>query len=126
MAKLPSKALIAMAGTAAMKARDYARSNPEKVEQALGKVQGTVSRRTGGKYDAHLGKGSSAVRKSLGLTDAGSSSSVQEGGQGGPGTPLSSTPPPPPPSWTTTADGVTPPAGGPAPGTEGRATRDGA
>ena len=67
MAMLPSKAFLAMAGTAAMKARDYASRNPDKVDQALGRVQSTVSRRTGGKYDAHLSKGRDAVRKGLGL-----------------------------------------------------------
>jgi MT0933-like antitoxin protein len=67
MAKLTSKALIAMAGTAAMKARDYANKNPHKVEETLAKVQTSVSRRTQGKYDAHLHKGSTAVRKGLGL-----------------------------------------------------------
>ena len=67
MAKLTSKALIAMAGTAAVKARDYANKNPHKVEQALAKVQSSVSRKTNGKYDAHLDKGSTAVRKGLGL-----------------------------------------------------------
>ena len=69
MAKLTSKALIAMAGTAAVKARDYANRNPHQVEQALAKVQGGVSRRTNGRYDAHLAKGSTAVRKGLRLTD---------------------------------------------------------
>ena len=67
MAKLTSKALIAMAGTAAMRARDYANKNPHKVEETLAKVQTGVSRRTHGKYDAHLHKGSTAVRKGLGL-----------------------------------------------------------
>ncbi len=69
MAKLTSKALIAMAGTAAVKARDYANKNPHKVEQALATVQGGVSRRTNGKYDAHLAKGSTAVRKGLGMPE---------------------------------------------------------
>ena len=63
MAKLTSKALIAMAGTAAVKARDYANRNPQQVEQALATVQRGVSRRTNGRYDAHLAKGSTAVRK---------------------------------------------------------------
>ena len=67
MAKLTSKALIAMAGTAAMKARAYADKNPHKVEEALGRVRTSVSRRTGGKYDSHLDKGATAVRKGLGL-----------------------------------------------------------
>lgn len=67
MAKLSSKALIALAGTAAVKARDYATKNPDKVEQALARVQTSVSRRTSGKYDIHLDKGSTAVRKGLGL-----------------------------------------------------------
>jgi hypothetical protein len=69
MAKFTSKALIAMAGTAAVKARDYANKNPHKVEQALAKVQGGVSRRTHGKYDTHLTKGSTAVRKGLGMPE---------------------------------------------------------
>ena len=69
MAKLTSKALIAMAGTAAAKARDYANRNPHQVEQALAKVQGGVSRRTNGRYDTHLAKGSTAVRKGLGMPD---------------------------------------------------------
>jgi hypothetical protein len=69
MAKLTSKALIAMAGTAAVKARDYANRNPHQVEQALAKVQGGVSRRTNGRYDTHLAKGSTAVRKGLGMPD---------------------------------------------------------
>ena len=56
-----------MAGTAAVKAREYANKNPHKVEQTLAKVQTSVSRKTHGKYDAHLDKGSSAVRKGLGL-----------------------------------------------------------
>jgi len=67
MAKRPSKALIALAGTAAVKARDYARRNPHKVEDVLAKVRSGVSSRTGGRYDAHLDKGSSAVRRGLGL-----------------------------------------------------------
>ena len=67
MTKLTSKALIAMAGTAAMKAREYANNNPHKVEETLAKVQAGISRRTQGKYDAHLHKGSTAVRRGLGL-----------------------------------------------------------
>ncbi len=59
MAKIPTKTLIAMAGAAAMKVRDYARENPDKVGQALDRVESTVSTRTHGKYDAKVGKGSS-------------------------------------------------------------------
>jgi len=36
---------------------------------ALATVQRGVSRRTNGRYDAHLAKGSTAVRKGLRLTD---------------------------------------------------------
>jgi MT0933-like antitoxin protein len=116
MPKLTSKALIAMAGTAAMKARTYAQENPHKVEQALGKVEGTLSRRTGGKYDTHVGKGTSAVRKGLGLPDA-----AGPGNQADPyggvttassstasSSPASSSTPPPPPSWAAGTDGPAP------------------
>ncbi len=71
MAKIPTKTLIAMAGAAAMKARDYARENPDKVGQALDRVESTVSSRTHGKYDTKIGKGSSALRSALGLTSRG-------------------------------------------------------
>ena len=115
MAKLSSKALIAMAGTAAMKARTYAQENPHKVEQALGKVEGTLSRRTGGKYDTHVGKGTSAVRKGLGLPDAGAGPGNQADPYGGATTTSSSTAssstPPPPPSWAAGTDGPAPTAG---------------
>ena len=73
MAKIRSKALIAMAGAMAMRARDYARENPEKVAQTLDSVEAAVSHRTNGKYDSKVRKGSSALRKGLGLPSAGSS-----------------------------------------------------
>ncbi len=124
MAKLTSKALIAMAGTAAMKARDYARQNPHKVEQALGKVEGTVSRRTGGKYDTHLGKGTGAVRKGLGLPDAaGSSGHGVPDTQGSAAMPTS--PAPPPPSWAAGAEGSAPAAERDGQGQDGRVPREG-
>lgn len=103
MAKLPKKSLIAMAGAAAMKARDYARQNPDKVSKALDRVESTVSTRTHGKYDAKVGKGTGALRKSLGLATPGTTHPA-----------VGSTPPPPaawdappspsatPPSSTTT------------------------
>lgn len=87
MAKIPTKTLFAMAGAAAMKARDYARENPDKAGQALDRVEAMVSTRTHGKYDAKLGKGSSALRKSLGLTSTGTTHPA-----------VGSPPPPPPPS----------------------------
>lgn len=101
MAKIPTKSLIAMAGAAAMKARDYARQNPDKVQQALDRVESTVSTRTRGKYDAKVGKGSSALRKSLGLPATGTANPAVS----------ATTPPPPvtPASPTTPATGSTPP-----------------
>ena len=90
MAKIPTKTLIAMAGAAAMKVRDYARENPDKVGQALDRVESTVSTRTHGKYDAKVGKGSSALRRSLGLTSTGTTH------------PAVGTTPPPPPTGTST------------------------
>ena len=117
MPKLTSKALIAMAGTAAMKARTYAQENPHKVEQALGKVEGTLRRRTGGKYDSHVGKGTSAVRKGLGLpetaerpghvADADGSATRASSSTASSSTTSSSTPPPPP-SWAAGTDGPAP------------------
>ncbi|WP_377644116.1 antitoxin [Oryzobacter terrae] len=90
MAKIPTRTLFAMAGAAAMKARDYARENPDKVGQALDRVESTVSSRTHGKYDAKLGKGSSALRRSLGLTPTGTTHPA-----------VGTTPPPPPPTGST-------------------------
>ena len=126
MPKLTSKALIAMAGTAAMKARTYAQENPHKVEQALGKVEGTLSRRTGGKYDTHVGKGTSAVRKGLGLPDASAGAGNQADHRGGATTTsssaASSSTPPPPPSWAAGEDG---PAATPEDRQPGQSPRDG-
>lgn len=88
MAKIRSKALIAMAGAMAMRARDYARENPEKVAQTLDSVEAAVSHRTQGKYDSKVRKGSSALRKGLGLP---STASGAGGGTGAAGTASGST-----------------------------------
>ncbi len=105
MAKVRSKALIAMAGAMAMRARDYARENPEKVAQTLDSVEAAVSHRTNGKYDSKVRKGSSALRKGLGLPSAGSSAGGNTGAagtasartaSGGTASPPSSTTPPAP------------------------------
>ncbi|HET9021928.1 MAG TPA: antitoxin [Ornithinibacter sp.] len=88
MAKIRSKALIAMAGAMAMRARDYARENPEKVAQTLDSVEAAVSHRTQGKYDSKVRKGSSALRKGLGLP---STASGAGGGTGAAGTTSRST-----------------------------------
>lgn len=104
MAKLRFKMFLVMAGAMAMKARDYAQENPEKVAETLDSVESTVSSRTGGKYDAKIRKGSSALRKGLGVREAYTSGGTATGGGTVPDTgtatesPLSSTTPPPPPA----------------------------
>lgn len=103
MAKIPTKTLIAMAGAAAMKVRDYARENPDKVGQALDRVESTVSSRTHGKYDAKVGKGSTALRRSLGLAPTGTTHPA-----------VGTTPPPPPPSASGAGSTTPPPP--PSPG----------
>ncbi|WP_392544767.1 antitoxin [Oryzobacter telluris] len=98
MAKIPTKTLIAMAGAAAVKARDYARDNPDKVGQALDRVESTVSSRTHGKYDAKLGKGSNALRSALGLSSRGIARPAVDPAPQHPAWDAPQTPPPPPPA----------------------------
>ena len=60
-------ALIAAATAAASKAKDYARENPEKASETLDKVEAFVAGKAGPKYADKVGKGSHALRASLGL-----------------------------------------------------------
>lgn len=61
-------ALIAAAAAAASKAKDYARENPEKASETLDKVETFVAGRAGPKYADQVGRGSHALRASLGLS----------------------------------------------------------
>ncbi|MGG5257907.1 antitoxin [Phycicoccus avicenniae] len=87
MAKGRAAALIA----AVTKVKDYARNNPQKADEAIGKVEGFVRSKAGPQHADKVGKGSDAVRKGLGLPP--------QGGAAGPGvTGGGQVPPPPPPS----------------------------
>ena len=61
-------ALIAAAAAAASKAKEYARENPESASETLDKVEAFVAGRAGPKYADKVGKGSRALRSSLGLS----------------------------------------------------------
>ena len=84
MAKFRAAALL----TAANKLKDYARKNPEKTSDAIGKVEGFVRSKAGPQHGDKVGKGGDALRKGLGVPTTGGGA-VSGGG---------STPPPPPPS----------------------------
>ncbi|QKE85587.1 antitoxin [Arthrobacter sp. NEB 688] len=85
MAKGRAAALIA----AVTKVKDYARNNPQKADDAIGKVEGFVRSKTGPTHSAKVDKGGDALRKGLGLPPHGTSGGRAAGGQ---------VPPPPPPS----------------------------
>ncbi|QIM21521.1 antitoxin [Phycicoccus sp. HDW14] len=87
MAKVRAAALIA----AVTKVKDYARDNPQKADEAIGRVEGFVRSKAGPQHADKVGKGGQALRKGLGLPPTGSGGVV--GGPGG-----GQVPPPPPPS----------------------------
>lgn len=74
-------ALVAAAAAAASKARDYARENPEKATETLDKVEAFVTGKAGPKYADKVGKGSEALRASLGLS-AGAGGAAGSAGAG--------------------------------------------
>lgn len=49
------------------KAKDFARSNPDKVRTGVDKVEEVVNRRTGGKYADQIAKGAAAAESALGV-----------------------------------------------------------
>ena len=84
MAKFRAAAIIA----AVNKAKDYARQNPEKTSDAIGRVEGFVRGKAGPQHAQKVDKGGEALRKGLGIpTSGGPGSRPADGG----------TPPPPPP-----------------------------
>lgn len=85
MARLRAAALIA----AVNKARDYARNNPEKTSEMIGKVEGFARTKAGPKHTGTVGKGADALRRGLGVDGRGSGASGASGG--------GQVPPPPPP-----------------------------
>lgn len=74
-------ALIAAAAAAASKAKDYARENPEKATETLDKVEAFVAGKAGPKYVDKVGKGSDALRASLGLS-SGAGGAARSAGAG--------------------------------------------
>ena len=71
-------ALIAAATAAASKAKEYARENPDKASQTLDKAEAFVAGRAGPKYADKVGKGSDALRSSLGLPKGASTAGAEE------------------------------------------------
>ena len=61
-------AFIAAASAAVSKAKEYARENPEQASQTIDKVESFVAGKAGPKYADKVGKGSHALRSSLGLS----------------------------------------------------------
>ncbi len=88
MARFRAAALIA----AVAKVKDYARQNPEKTSDAIGKVEGFVRSKAGPAHADKVGKGGDALRKGLGVQAGGASGTTGSGTQGG------QVPPPPPPA----------------------------
>ena len=72
MKVIRTAALVAAATAAVSKAKDYARENPQKASETIDKAESFFRGKTGPKYADKVGKGSSALRRSLGLS-AGSS-----------------------------------------------------
>ena len=109
MKVIRTAALIAAATAAVTKAKEYARENPEKASETIGKAESFVRGKAGPKYADKVGKGSSALRKSLGLSSGAASaastastggSTASTGGTSTAGTGDNSTP-----STTPTSDG---------------------
>ena len=63
MAKFRAAALMG----AVTKAKDYARKNPEKTADMIGKVEGFARSKAGTRHADKVGRGGDAVRKGLGL-----------------------------------------------------------
>ena len=72
-------AFIAAASAAVSKAKDYARENPDKASQTIDRVEAFVAGKAGPKYADKVGKGSQALRSSLGLP-AGAGAARQSAG----------------------------------------------
>lgn len=86
MARIQAAALIAVV----TKVKAYARQNPEKTSDAIGRVEGFLRSKAGPAHSDKVGRGGDALRKGLGVPQSGTpGSSSQGGGQ---------VPPPPPPA----------------------------
>ena len=97
MKMIRTAALVAAAGAAYSKAKDYARENPAKASETIDKVESFVRGKAGPKHADKVGKGRQVLRSSRGLTGTTSSSSSDQGTVSRPATstPSSTTPPAP-------------------------------
>jgi len=68
--KVRAAAVIAVVTTAVSQARDYAREHPDEAALTLDKVEEFVRGKAAPKHGAYIDKGSSALRRSLGLPPA--------------------------------------------------------
>ena len=95
MKMIRTAALVAAAAAAYSKAKDYARENPAKASETIDNVESFVRGKAGPKYADKVGKGSRALRSSLGLTGTTSSFSGDHDTVSRPATsaPSSTTPP---------------------------------
>jgi len=67
MKLIRTAALVAAATAAYSKAQEYARQNPEKASGHIDKAESFVRGKAGPKYADKVGKGSAALRQTLGL-----------------------------------------------------------
>lgn len=104
MKVIRTAALVAAATAAVSKAKEYARENPAKASETIDKAESFMRSKAGPKYADKVGKGSSALRKGLGLsagstaTATGSTTPTTTGGTTPTATTGGSTPPAAPPS----------------------------
>lgn len=66
------------------KAKDFVKGHPDQARDALGKVEGLVDKRTGGKYSEQIRKGGDLVEGQLGIPDQQPGGPQQPGEPGGP------------------------------------------
>ncbi len=76
MKVIRTAALVAAAAAAVSKAKEYARQNPAKASETIDKTESFVRGKAGPKYADKVGKGSSALRKGLGLPGTASAGST--------------------------------------------------
>ena len=76
MKVIRTAALVAAATAAVSKAKEYARQNPAKASETIDKAESFVRGKAGPKYADKVGKGSSALRKGLGLPGTASAGST--------------------------------------------------
>ena len=108
MKMIRTAALVAAAGAAYSKAKDYARENPEKASETIDKVESFVRGKAGPKYADKVGKGGQALRSTLGLTRR---RVVLLGDQGTVSRPTTSAPSSTTPPSSTDGSGATGPQG---------------